>query len=103
MVKRIGLAAFVAVGVLLIVWGVLSFTSPSVSCRGVEMGPGDECSYFSRTSTETRQTQTYEQRVDAARRGAPTVIGLGIATSAFGVWVALRSGPRAQASSDIGP
>lgn len=70
------------------------------------MGPGDVCSYSSYTDVETTRTQTYEERVAAARQSAPVVVVLGLAAAGFGVAVALRGQPReasAQASSDIGP
>ncbi len=72
------------------------------------MGPGDVCSYSSYTDVETTRTQTYEERVAAARQSAPVVVVLGLAVAGFGVHVARRQGPRAghpavQASSDIGP
>lgn len=111
MIKRIGLWALTVLGVVLVVWGVASYLSPSASCRGVEMHPGDECSFSSRTATGTDDVQTYEARIAAARQGAPTIIVVGALTTAFGTWVALRSGrvrgedaPTAdQSSSSIGP
>lgn len=107
-IKRAGLWALTVLGVLLVVWGVASYVSPGASCRGVEMYPGDECSYSSRTDTGTDSVQTYEQRILAARQGAPTIIAVGVLTAGFGAWVALRAPRRDdaasdQASSDIGP
>lgn len=89
--KRVGLWAFVVAGIALTVWGLTSWLAPSASCRGVPMQPGDECAYSSRVSTDTELTQTYEQRIEAAREGAPTVVVLGLLTTGFGAWVAIRA------------
>lgn len=97
--KRIGLWAFVLAGLALAVWGVVTWVAPSASCRGVEMGPGDQCSYSSYTQTGTDRIQTYEQRIAMARSSAPIVVVLGLAAAAFGVVVARRP----QAPSPIGP
>lgn len=106
--KRLGLWAFVVAGLALVAWGVITVVSPSASCRGVEMQPGDTCSYYARDDIDTERLQTYEQRIEAAREQGPTVIVVGALAAAFGVFVALRPAPgaraeEAQASSDIGP
>ncbi len=106
--RRMGLWAFVLAGIVLAASGVLTWVAPSTQCRGVEMSPGDVCSYSSYTATDTDTTQTYEQRVAAARQSAPVVVVLGLAAAGFGVFVATRTTARgdvseAQLSSDIGP
>ncbi|MEO7587604.1 MAG: hypothetical protein ABIS84_06205 [Arachnia sp.] len=106
MTRRVALWAFVMAALALTVWGIATWVSPSTQCRGQEMGPGDVCTYSSYTDVETTRTQTYEQRVAAARQSAPVVVVLGLAATGFGVAVALRRRPGAtspQASSDIGP
>ena len=99
MTRRLISWAFVVASLALTVWGVVSFVAPTATCRGVEMHAGDVCSYSSYTQEETEFTQTYEQRINASRRGAPIGIVVGLAAAAFGV-VVLR---RPQAPSDIGP
>lgn len=106
--KRATLWAFVVAAAALTLWGVMTWFSPSTACRGVEMGPGDVCSYSSYTDTGTTMTQTYEERVATARESAPVVVVLGLAATGFGIHLVLRNGsraerPGAQASSDIGP
>ncbi len=108
MTRRLVLWAFVVAALALAAWGVATWVSPSTECRGQQMGPGDVCSYSSYTDVETTRSQTYEERVAAARQSAPVVVVLGLAAAGFGVHVALRSTPRpgdrsGQASSDIGP
>lgn len=103
--KRIGLWAFVVAGLALAVWGVVTWVAPSAVCRGVDMQPGDVCSYSSYTETGTDRVQSYEERIAAARSAAPIVVVLGLAAAGFGTYVARRARPKvpAQASSDIGP
>lgn len=106
--RRFALWAFVVAALALAAWGVTTWVSPSTQCRGTEMGPGDVCTYSSYTDVETTRTQTYEERMAAARQSAPVVVVLGLAAAGFGVYVARRAtlpeGDRsAQAPSDIGP
>ncbi|MEZ5087684.1 MAG: hypothetical protein R2722_16070 [Tessaracoccus sp.] len=109
MLKKIGLWGFVVISLLIIAWGAVSFLSPSATCRGVEMGPGDECGYMSRTSMVTDQVQTYEERIAAARTSAPVIVVTGIGALIFGLVLIRKDagvkkvGEPAQASSDIGP
>lgn len=92
--KRIARWLLTGLGVVLIAWGLVSLVAPGASCRGVEMQPGDECTYFSRTDMDTERVQTYDQRILAARQGAPTIIVVGALTAGFGTWVALRGNRR---------
>ena len=89
--RRVVLWAFVVAALGLAAWGVVTWTSPSTQCRGVEMGPGDVCQYSSYTDTLTTRTQTYEERVATARQSAPVVVALGLAAAGFGLHVALRT------------
>ena len=70
MIKRLGQWSFVVLGIIVTAWGVWSWVSPDVTCRGVVMEPGDVCHYASPTSTTTDRIQTYEERL-AATRGEP--------------------------------
>lgn len=84
MTKRIGLWAFVVAGLAVALWGAVSWVSPSTSCRGVEMRPGDSCEYSSLTNERGGKVQLYEDRVDIAREQAPFVVAAGIGIVAFG-------------------
>ncbi len=99
--------AFVAAALALTAWGASTWVSPSTQCRGVQMGPGDVCSYSSYTDTGTDRTQTYEERIAASRQSGPVVVVLGLAAASFGAVLAVRSGTRRidddQPSRDIGP
>ena len=106
--RRLVLWAFVVASLALTALGVSTWVAPSTQCRGVEMGPGDVCSYSSYTDTGTERTQTYEERIAGARQSGPVVVVLGLAAAGFGAFVAVRSEAgsvrdEAQPSSDIGP
>ena len=88
--KRAGLWAFVAAGIAVIIWGVTSWVSPAMTCRGVEMGPGDTCEYSSRTNEHTGRVQTYEDRVAEARSQVPFAVAAGLGMAGFGVWLLRR-------------
>ncbi|MDO5735207.1 MAG: hypothetical protein Q4P15_01885 [Propionibacteriaceae bacterium] len=108
MTRRLVLWGFVVAALALVAWGVSTWVSPSTQCRGVQMTPGDVCTYSSTTDVGTTRTQTYEERVAAARQSAPVVIVLGLAAAGFGIHLALRDNQRqpdttGQPSSDIGP
>lgn len=99
MLKRLGLLAFILGGLVVVVWGAASWISPSTSCRGVEMGPGDTCEYSSLTNEKTGQVQRYEDRVAIARQQAPFAVIAGLAVTGFGVALA-RSELKGSATSD---
>jgi hypothetical protein len=83
-------ATLVVIGLAAIAVGVLVVGRGPVTCRGVEMHPGDTCMKSTYTSTSSDQVQTYEQRQAAARASRPSVIGAGVAVTAFGgvLWAA---------------
>ncbi|MGO1383777.1 MAG: hypothetical protein ACTHWA_08745 [Arachnia sp.] len=107
MTRRVVLWAFVVAALALTAWGVSTWAAPSTQCRGVDMGPGDVCSYSSYTDTGTARTQTYEERIAGARQSGPVVVVLGLAAAGFGIALAVKPQPREcgddQLSSDIGP
>lgn len=98
MLKRLGLVAFIVGGLVVVAWGALSWISPSTSCRGIEMGPGDTCEYSSLTNEKTGEVQRYEDRIAITRQQAPFAVLAGIGMVGFGAVVA-RSEFRAGATS----
>lgn len=74
----------VAAGLVMLWWGIFGMASPTLTCRGQVMGPGDVCHKSSYTAVRTDTVQTYDQRRRAVSQSRPTVIGLGAVTLAFG-------------------
>lgn len=90
MKKLISLWAFALVGLVVAVWAGLSWLSPSPSCHGVEMGPGDTCAYAAPNQEKAGQVQTYEERVETVKRQAPVGVIVGLGAAGFGVYVMTR-------------
>ncbi len=82
--RRLAHLALALAGLAVLVFGIVSAANPSVSCRGVEMRPGDVCHKNDFSALDTDQVQSYEQRLHSARSSQPVVIGMGAATLAFG-------------------
>ena len=107
MIKRLGLWGFVVAGLAVAAWAAASWASPTVSCHGVELGPGDICEHTSITGTRGDEIRTYEERRAIVRQQAPFGVLAGLGMAGFGV-VRIRRAARDeaakdQASSDIGP
>ena len=100
MIKRVGLWAFIVAGIAVAAWGVVSWASPSTSCRGVEMGPGDTCEYSSLTNERGGKVQRYEDRIAVAREQAPFAVAAGLGMVAFGAVLARRPAVTEPETSD---
>jgi len=90
MMQRVGLWAFVVAGLAVAAWGLVSWVSPSTSCRGVEMGPGDTCEYASLTDESAGRVQRYEDRIEVARQQAPFAVAAGVGMVVFGAALVRR-------------
>lgn len=102
MARRLAHAFLALAGVALVVWAFL-FT-PTVTCRGVVMGPGDVCAKNTFSELNSSAVQSYEQRLQAAQQSQPVLVGLGVVVALFGSALLLLDLRKAQASSsDIGP
>lgn len=98
--RRLNLA-LVVIGLLVVLYGAFVQGRGAETCRGVEMGPGDVCHKSSYTELHTAETQTYEQRKEAALAQRPTVIISGLVIAGFGLFLHRRGDkPRGQASAD---
>ncbi|MBO1031195.1 hypothetical protein IPV09_07575 [Tessaracoccus sp. SD287] len=93
--------ALVVLGVLVVLYGAFVQGRGAETCRGVEMRPGDVCHKSTYTQLHTAETQTYEQRKQAALAQRPVVVVSGLVIAGFGGFLYRRSGtPRGQASVD---
>lgn len=74
---RVAHAVLILVGLLVV---VLALTvPPQISCRGVEMRPGDRCDKAGDASV-----QTYEARLRTEQQAKPVIVGVGLLVTAFG-------------------
>lgn len=76
--------ALALAGLAVLVYGLLAVANPTVTCRGVEMHPGDVCHKNDFSALGTDEVQTYEQRLHSARLSQPVVVAMGAAMAGFG-------------------
>lgn len=105
--RRVAHLLVAVAGVAVMIWGAIALTHPSITCRGVEMHPGDSCATSSFSQVGAGKVQTYEQRLSDARISQPFVIGMGGLMAAFGVLLFVqdvrRGGVTASGASDRRP
>ena len=73
-------AVVVALGLLVLLYPFTLGASPSVTCRGTVMRPGDVCAKAGDSGT-----QTYEQRAADVRNARPVIAVGGLLLVGFGV------------------
>ena len=69
---------------------------PHLTCRGVEMHPGDVCSNNDSSHLDSEKVQTYEERLHGSRVSQPTMMVVGLATAAFGAALYRQEGRQAR-------
>ncbi|MEL4504199.1 hypothetical protein AAEX63_03810 [Luteococcus sp. H138] len=77
--------ALALAGLAVVVYGLVSVANPSITCRGVQMQPGDVCHKNDFSRLGTQQVQTYEERLHSARISQPVVVATGAAVALFGL------------------
>lgn len=77
--RRLAHLLLAITGLLVALYPVTLGARPSVTCRGVEMRPGDSCA-----KADGSATQSYQDRADAARDATPVIVGVGLLVAAFG-------------------
>ncbi|MDN5563253.1 hypothetical protein EDD41_2822 [Luteococcus japonicus] len=85
-------------GLALALFGAWSATHPDVTCRGVQMHPGDVCHKNDFGAMGTDEVQTYEQRMHAARLSQPVLIVAGLVVAGFGTALAVADRRRTAAA-----
>ncbi|SDS02678.1 hypothetical protein SAMN04488543_0942 [Friedmanniella luteola] len=73
-------AVVVLLGLLVLLYPFTVGASPSVTCRGTAMRPGDVCAKAGDSGT-----QTYEQRAADVRNARPVIAVGGLLLTGFGV------------------
>lgn len=90
--RRLAHLLLAAAGLLVALSPVMLGSATSVTCRGVEMRPGDTCA-----KADGSAVQTYEDRVAAARNATPVVVGVGLLVAVFGTGLLLADVRRERA------
>lgn len=91
---RVAHALLIMAGLLVFAYPLTLGATPSISCRGVPMGPGDTCSKAANAGV-----QTYEQRERTARQAKPVIVGVGLLVAAFGTTLLVADVGRARRSA----
>ena len=77
--RRVAHLVLAIAGLLVALYPFTVGADPSVTCRGVELRPGESCA-----KADGSSAQTYEARAAAARNAAPVIVGVGLLVAVFG-------------------
>lgn len=77
--RRLAHLLLAVAGLLVALYPLTLGANSTVSCRGVEMRPGQTCA-----KADGRATQSYEDRATAARNATPVIVGVGLLVAVFG-------------------
>jgi hypothetical protein len=76
---RLAHAVLTCVGLAILLYPLTVGANPTISCRGVQLQPGQSCA-----KADNSGVQTYEQRRRTALQARPVVAGVGLLVTAFG-------------------
>lgn len=93
--RRIAHLVLILVGLAVAGFGLWRTAHPDITCRGVQMHPGEVCHKNDFSSIGSNKTQSYEQRVHAAHQSQPVVALIGLGMAAFGGVLFRQEGRRA--------
>jgi hypothetical protein len=77
--RRLAHLLLAIAGLLVAIYPFTLGASAPVTCRGVELHPGEACA-----KADGSATQSYEARAAAARSATPVIVGVGLLVAAFG-------------------
>ena len=77
--RRVAHLVLAIAGLLVALYPFTLGADPTVTCRGVELRPGDSCA-----KADGSAAQSYEARVAAARNATPVIVGVGVLVAVFG-------------------
>ncbi len=72
----------IVIGLIIVLFPLTVGASPTISCRGAQMHPGDTCA-----KAQNGGVQTYEQRYRTASQAKPIIVGVGVLVMAFGSYL----------------
>jgi len=77
--RRLAHLVLALAGLLVVLYPFTLGADPSVTCRGVELRPGEFCA-----KADGSAAQTYEDRAADARNATPVIVGVGVLVAVFG-------------------
>ena len=82
--RRVAHLVLAIAGLLVALYPFTLGSDPTVTCRGVELRPGESCA-----KADGSSAQTYEARAAAARNATPVIVGVGVLVAVFGAGLLL--------------
>ena len=77
--RRLAHLVLAVAGLLVAIYPFTLGAQPSVTCRGVELQPGQSCA-----KADGSAAQSYEARAADARNATPVIVGIGLLVAVFG-------------------
>ena len=77
--RRVAHLVLAIAGLLVALYPFTLGADPTVTCRGVELRPGESCA-----KADGSAAQTYEARAADARNATPVIVGVGLLVAVFG-------------------
>ena len=77
--RRVAHLVLAIAGLLVALYPFTLGADPTVTCRGVELRPGESCA-----KADGSSAQTYEARAADARNATPVIVGVGLLVAVFG-------------------
>ena len=77
--RRLAHLLLAVAGLLVAIYPFTLGADPAVTCRGVELSPGETWA-----KADGSSAQSYEARAAAARNAAPVIVGVGLLVAVFG-------------------
>ncbi|HEY5978664.1 MAG TPA: hypothetical protein VIT41_03430 [Microlunatus sp.] len=77
--RRLAHLVLAVAGLLVAIYPFTLGAHPSVTCRGVELRPGQSCA-----KADGSAAQSYEARAADARNATPVIVGIGLLVAVFG-------------------
>ncbi len=77
--RRVAHLVLAIAGLLVALYPFTLGADPTVTCRGVELRPGESCA-----KADGSSAQTYEARAADARNATPVIVGVGVLVAVFG-------------------
>jgi hypothetical protein len=77
--RRVAHLVLAIAGLLVALYPLTFGADPTVTCRGVELRPGESCA-----KADGSSAQSYEARAADARNATPVIVGLGLLVAVFG-------------------
>jgi hypothetical protein len=95
--RRLAHLLLALAGLLVALYPFTLGADPAVTCRGVELSPGQSCA-----KADGSAAQSYEARAADARNAAPVIVGVGLLVAVFGTGLFVSDVRKDRSRADAG-